>query len=72
MFGRKKKIKETEVKYPPRSTNKKIKLSAYAAEKQLQKQETHVNMLTSWLTNRKDQNGFGEDFEFTLIPRRAR
>ena len=34
-------------------------------------QQAHVNALTSYLGTRKDQNGFGEDFEFTLIPRRA-
>lgn len=70
---RRKKIQKTEKeKYPPRSTNKKIRISAYAAEKQLQKQEPRVNMITNWLNTRHRQNGFGEDFELTLIPRRAR
>ena len=34
--------------------------------------QPHVNALTSWLDNRKNQNGFGEDFEFTLVPRGAK
>ena len=33
--------------------------------------QAHVNALTSFLAYRKDQNGFGEDFEITLTPRRA-
>lgn len=44
------------------------------AEKSLaetQSQQAHVNALTSFLETRKGQNGFGEDFEITLIPRRA-
>lgn len=36
-----------------------------------QSQQAHVNALTSYLNNRTGQNGFGEDFEITLIPRRA-
>lgn len=31
-----------------------------------------VNAITSWLDNRKNQNGFGEDFEYTLRPKEAR
>lgn len=33
--------------------------------------QAHVNALTSYLEIRKGQNGFGEDFEITLNPRRA-
>ena len=33
--------------------------------------QSHVNALTSYLSERKGQNGFGEDFEITLIPRSA-
>lgn len=33
--------------------------------------QKHVNALTSYLNNRTGQNGFGEDFEITLIPRRV-
>ena len=34
-------------------------------------QQAHVNVITSYLNQRKNQNGFGEDFEITLLPRRA-
>lgn len=35
-------------------------------------QQERVNTLTSWLEGRKDQNGFGEDFEVTLLAPRPR
>lgn len=31
-----------------------------------------VNAVTSWLERRQNQNGFGEDFEYTLRPKEAR
>lgn len=34
-------------------------------------QQAHVNAITSYLGRRSGQNGFGEDFEITLNPRRA-
>lgn len=34
--------------------------------KQTQAQQPKVNALTTYLENRKNQNGFGEDFEYTL------
>lgn len=34
-------------------------------------QQPYINALTTWLNNRKDDNGLGEDFEITLRPRRA-
>lgn len=33
--------------------------------------QDHVNALTSYLDRRQGQNGFGEDFEVTFIPRSA-
>jgi hypothetical protein len=57
---------------PARTTNKQIKLSAYEAAKQLERQEPRVNKLAAWLENRRNQNGFGEDFEYTLRPRGAK
>lgn len=34
--------------------------------------QPHVNALTSYLDRRKGQNGFGEDFDITiLVPRRT-
>lgn len=38
----------------------------------LRAQEPRVNALVAWLTERKLNNGFGEDFEWTLAnPRRS-
>ena len=36
------------------------------------RQQVKVNNLTAWLNRRNAQNGFGEDFEVTLIPKEAR
>ena len=33
--------------------------------------QVQVNAITSYLDRRQGQNGFGEDFEITLIPRSA-
>lgn len=32
-------------------------------------QQPRVNLITAYLERRKNQNGFGEDFEFTLRPK---
>ena len=43
------------------------------AEESLRKtesQQPYVDRITSWLKNRENQNGFGEDFEYTLRPKR--
>lgn len=32
-------------------------------------QQPRVNFLTTWLRGRKDSNGFGDDFEWSLIPK---
>ena len=43
------------------------------AEESLRKterQQPHVDRITKWLNNRENQNGFGEDFEYTLRPKR--
>lgn len=38
--------------------------------RQTTRQQPHVDRITSWLQNRENQNGFGEDFEYTLRPKR--
>lgn len=48
---------------------KDVRKSADAAAKQLSAQKNLVNSTSAWLTQRKDQNGFGTDFEYTLLPR---
>lgn len=34
-------------------------------------QQEHVNKLTAYLINRNSENGFGEDFDVTVVPRRT-
>lgn len=43
---------------------------AEASLRQTRNQQPHVDRMTSWLENRNIQNGFGEDFEYTLRPKR--
>lgn len=42
------------------------------AELQLRGQRPEVHGIANWLTRRRDQNGFGMDFEYTLRPRGSR
>lgn len=39
------------------------------AAKKLEAQKQKVNATASWLERRQLQNGFGQDFEYTLRPR---
>jgi hypothetical protein len=43
--------------------------SATDAAAQLKAQRSLVNSTSLWLANRKEVNGFGTDFEYTLRPR---
>lgn len=43
---------------------------AEASIRQTERQQPQVDRLTSWLKTRENQNGFGEDFEYTLRPKR--
>ena len=43
---------------------------AEASLRQTESQQPHVDRITSWLKRRESQNGFGEDFEYTLRPKR--
>lgn len=57
---------------PPRVDADKLLEIAEESLVETEKQQEHVNALTSYLERRKGQNGFGEDFEITiLVPRRA-
>lgn len=42
---------------------------AEAASEQIRSQQPHVDALNGWLERRKNINGFGQDFELTLIPK---
>lgn len=50
-------------------SSKKLLQPTEEAAEQLRSQKTQVNAVSSWLETRKQQNGFGDDFEVTLIPR---
>ena len=69
--------------YSTFGTNKKFRLGRSErpdpndlirqAEESLRKtesQQPHVDRITKWLNKRENQNGFGEDFEYTLKPKR--
>ncbi|PPF18258.1 hypothetical protein C5B92_07010 [Rathayibacter sp. AY1A4] len=46
-------------------------LTARAAEsvQRVESQQERVNLITAWLISRKESNGFGDDFEYTLKPK---
>jgi len=49
-----------------------ITRQAEEAVAQLQAQQPRVNAVTSYLERRKNVNGFGHDFEWTLKPKESR
>ncbi|AWN03251.1 hypothetical protein PBI_CAMILLE_4 [Microbacterium phage Camille] len=55
----------------PRVDPEELARTAEESLRETRSQQEHVNALTSYLKNREGQNGFGEDFEITLTPRRA-
>lgn len=61
-------FKKKEPRVDPDELSKKAEQSL----RETSKNQEHVNYLTTWLERRQNQNGFGEDFEYTLRPRRAR
>jgi hypothetical protein len=52
--------------------NTKLGTPAKEAAEQLSFQKPQVHAVVSWLESRANQNGFGEDFEYTLKPRGAK
>lgn len=48
---------------------KDVRKSADEAAKLLEEQKSQVTKTAAWLERRKEQNGFGTDFEYTLQPR---
>lgn len=45
---------------------------AEKASEQIRSQQPHVDALNGWLERRKNVNGFGDDFEYSLIPKGTR
>lgn len=58
-------------KRAPRVDPDEMSRVAEESLRETRNQQAHVNALTSYLNNRRGQNGFGEDFEITLNPRSA-
>ena len=52
-----------------RSDPSAVSAQADAATEQIRTQQDRVNALTGYLDRRKDANGFGSDFEWTLKPK---
>lgn len=48
-----------------------LMLKAEASIAKTQAQQPRVNRITQYLEHRNNQNGFGEDFEISLIPKEA-
>jgi hypothetical protein len=59
-------------KKKPRTDPDLISAQADAATEKLRTQQPQVNALTGYLDRRKDANGFGHDFEWTLKPKESR
>lgn len=60
------------IKFLQKLSNHKLRESTEKAAEQLRSQKPKVNAVSSWLENRANENGFGEDFEYTLRPRGAK
>lgn len=58
-------------KQQPRVDPDELAMKAERSLNATEAKQEHVDKLTGWLDKRKNQNGFGEDFEYTLKPRRA-
>lgn len=47
------------------------KQTEFVLEK-LHREGPHMNAVAAYLERRKNQNGFGDDFEYSLIPKEAK
>lgn len=64
-------IRSWSSKHPSRIDPDEVERVATDSLAKVRKQQPRVNALTSYLERRKDQNGFGEDFEYTLRTKEA-
>lgn len=53
----------------PRVDPEALERKADASLRSTAEKQERVNYLTTWLQNRENKNGFGEDFEYTLRPK---
>lgn len=61
----------THKRYTDRVDPEELQRKAEESLRITRSQQARVNYITAWLNNRKNQNGFGEDFELTLKVRGA-
>lgn len=59
-------------KRTPRLDPVELAAQADQAVEQLRAQQPHVTAITEYLKRRKKTNGFGRDFEWTLVPKGGR
>jgi hypothetical protein len=64
-------IRSWSSKNPSRIDPAELERVATDSLDKVRKQQPRVNALTSYLERRKNQNGFGEDFEYTLRTKEA-
>lgn len=56
---------------PTRINPEDLTRKADESLQETKKQQARVNVIVGYLERRKNQNGFGDDFEYTLKPRGA-
>lgn len=64
-------IRSWSSKHPSRIDPDEVERVATDSLAKVRKQQPLVNALTSYLERRDDQDGFGEDFEYTLRTKEA-
>lgn len=58
-------------KHDPQVDPEELMRMAASSLEETRRRQPYVNFLTEYLERRKGQNGFGQDFEITLRPRRS-
>ena len=67
-FGKNKKFRKGR---PERPDPDVLIRQAEESLRKTESQQPHVDKITKWLNKRENQNGFGEDFEYTLRPKKG-
>lgn len=64
-------IRSWSSKHPARIDPDELERKATDSLAKVRSQQPRVNAFTSYLVRRKEENGFGEDFEYTLRAKEA-
>ena len=67
-FGKNKKFRMERPEHPDPDV---LIRQAEESLRKTERQQPHVDRITKWLSKREKQNGFGEDFEYTLRPKKG-